>query len=1314
MWRSKMIKGLVVILLIILSLFTEVSGVASIVFDKSNIGKIDISPNLITDGKQVYFIQIENFPIKQDLKEKLIELTGSNIENIGKNLLRLELNEAQIRRKLFENILNTSNVVTIIPNATITLNPRTKTSTGGNKNSSIAPSGFYHLKNSSYRIDPDYQGQWALENNEGGVDIGALHAWPVSEGLNDGVVAIFGGSINLSHEDLQDSYWTNIQEIPNNGIDDDNNGFIDDIHGINVFNNTGNIQSNNSNVVTGLAGIISAKQDNQKGIAGLSKNDKILTCYMFEPGIDTTFDEIAECFNYIIDLKENRNVNIHSVLLTWGIYALDEDTFPQIRALVDSLIDYNIFIIAPVKHCSNCIGLDAYPEIPASYDSPNIIAVTSVDHTNHLTFWPHASLTPSYGGRTVHTAAPGTAILTTLNGYVPNFSSENAIFYENFDSEPLEQWEQIDDNFSITNTDGFEGGGSLLIQKNSNVEESIFLSKPINLVEHRGKKLSFTFMYRLAIEGEYTPVTVELIYGDGTVEHGRILYGNQQDYWRKYITHVTESFGNDPDDIKSDEALSSVQIKLILRYHMGESVEMYFDNLALGAVEESTVSNKYDYLHGTTAAGAHVAGAISLIKQARPELSMSQIKNLIISTGTKMEDEIIPDGTRKPSYTLNNSTLKIASQDDNSVLTCNDKRLTHRVYPKQKGEGHFVSVVGFPEKLAVYNVNCSEPAGAPDIFKDGVPIETADDGLGLDTAKSDGIYTASIVNDKVGHSEIIIDSDEYGDYKYRAFTPYLPAEIVDYEWEEPVEGSTEVLNSSTEASPFPFNIGNIKDDHQLDSQEYSVNMDQNGFLTIRYLLHSNVNPLLKNKKNSSNKTGKDMPITQKAGSERFLPLALVPWEIKVSPFFRLTQQVEVSKPVYKTFYIGDAPNRKWVLEWMNKKEQGCTDQPEQIFQAVFHETTGKIQFNYKSVGVSCNEFQPAVGLQFGKNFNVSYSDVITDNTSIKFVLPHSNAIYINQTPRLIERIRQIRLRQKEYKEVVLSDHFSDDVPETVVYTLFYDIEKTQPVIIEGVTLAGGLLTFDTREIVEFTNVYIFATDEEGLEAMDQFYLNIDGQSPYVTNSIGDLTASTGETVELDLNDNFSDNLDTNLNYSVDLPTDFYTIEGSIFRINISSAGLFNFIVTATDGDNLSSYLHASIEVVENTPPYIVTGIRDITVEAGNSIGIELNDFFKDDQDNTLVYSIENLPSGLTLNGSVISGSISSAGTYTFTATAQDSTGASISTTGKIIVMAAPVVNQPSKSNGGGSSETGFLMLLIIIFGYGRLSKIFLLLYRLYN
>jgi subtilisin family serine protease len=51
------------------------------------------------------------------------------------------------------------------------------------------------------------------------------------------IVAVIDNGVDIYHPDLQGRIWVNEDEIPGNGIDDDNNGYIDDIHGWNFLGN---------------------------------------------------------------------------------------------------------------------------------------------------------------------------------------------------------------------------------------------------------------------------------------------------------------------------------------------------------------------------------------------------------------------------------------------------------------------------------------------------------------------------------------------------------------------------------------------------------------------------------------------------------------------------------------------------------------------------------------------------------------------------------------------------------------------------------------------------------------------------------------------------------------------------------------------------------------------------------------------------------------------------------------------------------------------------------------------------------------------
>jgi len=51
------------------------------------------------------------------------------------------------------------------------------------------------------------------------------------------IVAILDSGVDAEHEDLASVMWVNKDEIPNNGLDDDQNGYIDDINGWNFIGN---------------------------------------------------------------------------------------------------------------------------------------------------------------------------------------------------------------------------------------------------------------------------------------------------------------------------------------------------------------------------------------------------------------------------------------------------------------------------------------------------------------------------------------------------------------------------------------------------------------------------------------------------------------------------------------------------------------------------------------------------------------------------------------------------------------------------------------------------------------------------------------------------------------------------------------------------------------------------------------------------------------------------------------------------------------------------------------------------------------------
>jgi len=119
--------------------------------------------------------------------------------------------------------------------------------------------------------------QWGL-HAVGFTPMGAgTSAWDVVDGREENVVvAVIDSGLDLAHPDRPRFLWTNADEIPDNGVDDDGNGYADDIHGWNFVAESNAIDDDYGHG-TFVTGIIAAHTDNGEGIAGIDPGARIMT-----------------------------------------------------------------------------------------------------------------------------------------------------------------------------------------------------------------------------------------------------------------------------------------------------------------------------------------------------------------------------------------------------------------------------------------------------------------------------------------------------------------------------------------------------------------------------------------------------------------------------------------------------------------------------------------------------------------------------------------------------------------------------------------------------------------------------------------------------------------------------------------------------------------------------------------------------------------------------------------------------------------------------------------------------------------------------
>jgi subtilisin family serine protease len=240
---------------------------------------------------------------------------------------------------------------------------------------------------------------WGLHNTgqTGGTsdcDIDAPEAWDLTHGSSDVIVAVIDSGVDYTHPDLAANIWKNTGEIAGDGKDNDNNGYIDDVVGWDFANNDNNPVDDNGHG-THCAGTIGAVGNNGIGVAGVMWTARIMPLKFLDAGGSGYTDDAVSAVLYA-----NSN-GAHVISNSWGGGGYSQ-------SLKDA-IDQSTAVVACAAGNSRR-NINNVPFYPASYTSPQIIAVAATDDNDDLASFSN------YGTVSVDVAAPGVDIVSTYKG----------------------------------------------------------------------------------------------------------------------------------------------------------------------------------------------------------------------------------------------------------------------------------------------------------------------------------------------------------------------------------------------------------------------------------------------------------------------------------------------------------------------------------------------------------------------------------------------------------------------------------------------------------------------------------------------------------------------------------------------------------------------------------------------------------------------------------------------------------------------------------------------------------------------------------
>ena len=249
--------------------------------------------------------------------------------------------------------------------------------------------------------DPNYNEQWNL------LLINAPEAWRIEQGNSAVTVAVVDGGVDTRHPEFRSQLWQNVDEIPENGIDDDANGYVDDINGWD-FSDAPTLPGSGDWTVrdnepedeighgTHVSGIIAAAANNGIGIAGVAPRCRLMPLragFKYGGGGYLQNDDVAAAIVYAAD-NGARVVN-----MSWG------DT-------VNAFIIEDAIAYAYARGCVLIAAAGNEGSVGSWYPAglETVISVAALVKEKHLS-------SISNFGATIDIAAPGEEILSTdLNG----------------------------------------------------------------------------------------------------------------------------------------------------------------------------------------------------------------------------------------------------------------------------------------------------------------------------------------------------------------------------------------------------------------------------------------------------------------------------------------------------------------------------------------------------------------------------------------------------------------------------------------------------------------------------------------------------------------------------------------------------------------------------------------------------------------------------------------------------------------------------------------------------------------------------------
>ena len=423
------------------------------------------------------------------------------------------------------------------------------------------------------------------------------------------VVGVVDSGTDLKHEDLQANAWVNTKEIPNNGKDDDNNGFVDDINGWNFL---GTIYKENAEMYRILMNPklvddatyqeIKATQDKKVANASTTKKQftQMLQAVQFADNTlaahfkkkEYTQDEVKNIKSDKIQVMQS--VNIAKQMYGFGLSSLTQGVSE---------------IKKEIKKADDLLSGDY---LKTNYRTP------LNDNAQDFT-------TRGYGdgntGHSIKEEAHGSHVSGIIGAIRNNGKGMNGVA----------------NNVKIM--------AVRVVPDGDEYDKDVALG--IRYAVDNGAKV-----INASFGKSYSPNKQWVYDAIKYAEEKDVLIVHAAGNDGKNID-VASNYPNDSDDFVTEFSDNVLTIGA-MSSNYNEKLPADFSNYGKNnvdvfapgvAIYSTTPENEYEFFNGTSMAAPGTAGVAALIRSYYPKLSASQVKHIIMNSGTKIDFDVIKPGS---------------------------------------------------------------------------------------------------------------------------------------------------------------------------------------------------------------------------------------------------------------------------------------------------------------------------------------------------------------------------------------------------------------------------------------------------------------------------------------------------------------------------------------------------------------------------------------------------------------------------------------------------------------------------------------------